>query len=69
MEEVYTLGAYREVAGLQLPHEISGPIGRIGPRIVKWKYTYELNVEYDPQIFRTPPSLAGGRKAWRLSKR
>ena len=59
----YELSDYRDVSGLQLPHDVAqrNP-GFGGP--FKRRITYRLNVDYDPGVFDRPPSLERGPQGW-----
>lgn len=57
------LGEYSDVEGLQLPHDVSCKEQDM-PRPPREKVRYRLNVEYDKELFRRPPSLDRGPKGW-----
>jgi hypothetical protein len=65
-ETDYRLSNYAEVAGLQLPRTVTRNFG-LGT--FKQVIEYQINVEYDPEIFRNPPSLQGGPKGWQRLER
>lgn len=60
----YHLGQYREVSGLQLPHRVVDDWwpGKVAPQVLENEY--QINVEYDEEIFQKPPSLERGPKGW-----
>lgn len=57
-----TMGEYESFSGILLPREVGRFSDETNPEIA---HEYEMNPEYDPQIFERPPSLAAGPYAWR----
>ncbi|HET8669893.1 MAG TPA: hypothetical protein VFM05_04505, partial [Candidatus Saccharimonadales bacterium] len=55
---------YKEISGIMMPHKVT-PSFTDAPPLPKQKATYELNVDYDEQIFERPPSPTMKPDAWR----
>ncbi len=51
---------YTEVNGIQMPSQVSW-----SETLPFMPLTYQINVEYDEQLFEQPPSVAAGPDAWR----
>jgi hypothetical protein len=60
---VQSFSDYSEVNGLQLPQTLSYGDGS------KYTATFQLNVEYNDDIFVRPPAISAGPTAWRLTTR
>lgn len=58
----YDLSGYREIDGIKLPSLI------VEDGAIKKQVRYEINPQYDPQVFERPPNLAAGPQQWRLKK-
>ena len=61
-DNVIDLSDYIEVEGLQVPTKVMYEGG------VEYLLTFQFNVDYDENIFLTPPPIEAGSKAWRLKK-
>jgi hypothetical protein len=61
------LSDYIEISGIKVPQTSKVDEGdkyKYGEG-VKYKASYQFNVEYDPEIFVKPPPLEAGPEAWR----
>ena len=57
------LAEYTNVQGIQMPLKAGwGPSADLN-------FSFQINVDYDPTIFETPPKLEAGPEAWKRGKR
>jgi hypothetical protein len=59
---VQSFSDYVDVAGIKVPQTVEYDEGS------KYKAAFQFNVEYDENIFISPPPIEAGPKAWKVAK-
>lgn len=68
MDHIVTLSDYAAVDGVLMPHKATHAFTFNSPRKGTDLLTFEINADYDPEIFEKGPTDKTGAYAWRAKK-